>query len=136
MTTRARDRNGHRTLARILLGGLAVSGLIWLLGPGAFTSAIHADNNLAVVTNVTRTGEIPADIKSLEVDNRFGPLRIDGQENARNEWTWTLTVHARTEALAAQAAAGASCRAERDGGRLRIIVSLPSSNNKHSFESE
>jgi hypothetical protein len=122
---------------------------IWLLGPAAGVMAVACgilnSNGAAflfssggspqAVTNITRKGEIAAEVTSLEVDNSFGPVHIVGTDSAAGEWTWKLSVRAETDAAAQQFAGQTTCRAERDGNRLRLRVKFPDSNGKQSFES-
>lgn len=98
-------------------------------------SVSFSNNDFKAVTNLTQTGEIPAGLKRLEVDNRFGDIRVVGSEVGPAEWTWNLTVRARTDALAQAAAAQASCNAQCEGDRLRLVVSLPEADKKHRFQS-
>ena len=94
-----------------------------------------SDADLRAKAVVTRTNSIPTDIKTLEVDNSFGPVRIVGTDSEATEWEWTLTARAHTDALAQEAAESVKCDAVRDGDRLRIIVTLPVSKGDRSFES-
>ena len=99
-------------------------------------SLSFSDSDFKAVTNLTQTGAIPADLKRLEVDNRFGNVRVVGSEKDPVEWTWKLTVRARTEALAQLGAAQAACNAQRDGDRLRLVVSLPETDRKYRVQSD
>src|SRR5690349_19098451 len=88
----------------------------------ALSLRANADGNFNAVTNLTQKGEIPADLKTLEVENSSGAVRLVGVEGGQTEWEWSLTVRARTERLAQKGAEGATCKAARDGDPLRLVV--------------
>jgi DUF4097 and DUF4098 domain-containing protein YvlB len=73
----------------------------------------------------TAKGEVPASLKSLDVDNRIGFVHVIATENEPLEWSWKLTVQAQSDSLATQSADAASCQAVRDGDGLKLVVSLP-----------
>jgi hypothetical protein len=95
-----------------------------------------SDADLKAVTNVVQTAGIPAGLKGLEVDNRFGTIHITGTDNGTTGWTWKLAVRARSDSVAQQIASGASCKAELDGDHLTLVVSLPHPKQPHSFQSD
>lgn len=99
-------------------------------------SSFVSHGDYRAVTNLTQTGELPAELKSLSVDNRFGALRVVGGEAGPGNWIWKLTVRARTEAEAQQAADAARCNLERDGHGWRLLVSLPRLDGRASFQSD
>ena len=88
------------------------------------------------MTNRTMTGEIPANLKTLEIDNRFGFVHVVAANSESLNWSWKLTVGAPTDNLAAQAADAATCTAVQDGDRLRLLVSLPDKPNSVCYESD
>ncbi|MGA2542092.1 MAG: hypothetical protein ABSG78_11115 [Verrucomicrobiota bacterium] len=100
------------------------------------SSGSWSDADLKAATNLSRTAEIPAGLKNLEVDNPIGAIRITGTENGPARWTWKLAVRARTEALAQQIALGVNCKTEMEGGRLTLVVSVPDSKEPHSIQSD
>jgi hypothetical protein len=95
-----------------------------------------SDADLIAVTNVSQTAGIPVGLKRLEVDNRFGAVRITGATNQTCRWTWKLTVHARSNAAAQQFARRASCNAELEGGQLKLVLWLPDASEPHSVQSD
>lgn len=95
-----------------------------------------SDADLKAVTNVVQTARIPADLKGLTVDNRFGAIRITGTDNGNIAWTWKLTVRARSDSAAQQIASGASCKAEVEDDHLSLVVSLPDSTEAHNLQSD
>ncbi|MDB6068566.1 MAG: hypothetical protein JWR26_4774 [Pedosphaera sp.] len=103
---------------------------------GNFTSSSSISDAKAI-TNRTSTGDIPANLKSFEVDNRFGAVHVTATDSGPTQWSWKLTVGAKTDTLAVQAADAASCVATRqDGEGLRLVVSLPQSAGGLSFQSD
>ncbi len=84
---------------------------------------------------VTQTNAIPNDIKELEIDNSFGPVGIVGTDDGPTDCLWTLTAYAETDALAQEAAGAAKFETRREGDRLRILVTLPTSRNNRSYNS-
>lgn len=119
-----------RTLAALLAATLA--GCTYYVD----YNSSGTSSNLRAETNVTRTASIPSGIKQLEVDNHFGQVRITGVTNGAAQWTWNLTIHAETDALAEQAAQETHCDAELHGGRLEITVEFPKSRRPHGYQSD
>jgi len=117
-------------------GALLLLPLFHLLSCASATAALFSTSELAATTNVTLTGVLPHGLKSLEVENRLGAIRIIGTDNGPLEWSWNLKVRARTSAIAQQAATKAICTAHRDGDRLRLIVSLPNPDAKFNLQSD
>ena len=95
-----------------------------------------SDADLTATTNIVQTAEIPASLKGIDVDNRFGAIHITGTENGKTGWTWKLGVRARTDAIARQIAADTHCDATMDGDQLKLVVSLPVTREPHSIESD
>ncbi len=95
-----------------------------------------SNGELKAGTNIVQTAAIPASLKGLEVDNRYGSVQITGTSNGAAAWTWKLEVRARNDALVQQIAGSASCKAELDGDRLRLVVSLPDVKEPHSIQSD
>ncbi len=94
-----------------------------------------SDADLTAVTDVIQTAGIPADLKGLTVDNRFGTIHITGTDHGTTSWTWRLTVRARSDSVAQQIASNTICKAEVDGDHLSLAVSLPDSKEPHSIQS-
>jgi DUF4097 and DUF4098 domain-containing protein YvlB len=88
------------------------------------------------MTNRTVTGDLPANLKSLEIDNRFGFVHVVAADAGSVNWSWKLTVGAPTDTLAAQVADAATCKAVQDGDHLRLVVSLPDKPNSVCYESD
>lgn len=125
------------TLAFALLGScLAVWTSCSSVTSTNYNVTSYSDSDLTAVTNVTRTGQIPADLRTLEVENSSGAIRITGATNGPMEWSWHLKVRAIDEVQAQKAAAGAKCTAQPEGDRLKLVVSLPESRARHLFESD
>jgi DUF4097 and DUF4098 domain-containing protein YvlB len=110
--------------------------LLHLLSGTPATAALFSSSELSATTNVLLKGDVPDGLKSLEVDNRLGAIRIVGTDGGPLEWSWNLKVRARNNTLAQQAASKAACTAERVGDRLRLTVSLPNSDGKFSLQSD
>jgi hypothetical protein len=126
-------------MKKLLLFTFAASVLAAITGCDVHmfnSSGGWSDADLKVVTNVVQTAGIPASLKGLEVDNRFGTVHITGTDNGTTGWTWKLAVRARTDSAAQQIASGASCKTERDGDHLKLVVSLPDSKEPHSIRSD
>ncbi len=126
-------------MKRILLFVIAAGVLAAMTGCDVHiinSSGGWSDADLKAATNIIQTAGIPAGLKSLAVENRFGNLHITGTDNGPTIWKWTLLVRARSDAVAQQIASGASCKADLDGDRLNLVVSLPESKEPHSFQSD
>ena len=100
------------------------------------TNRSFSDADLRAVTNVVKSGDFPADLALLEVDNRSGPIRVVGTDAGLAGWTWKLTVRALDDATVQQAANAADCKVKREGNRLRLALSFPESDSPLRFVSE
>jgi hypothetical protein len=88
------------------------------------------------VASRTRTGELGAAFKTLEVENHFGKVEIVGTTNGPISWSWKLTVHARTDSLATNAVNAASCKPVIDGSRVQLLLALPENSQDLRCESD
>jgi hypothetical protein len=98
-------------MKKLLFFALAPGVLVALTGCRVhFTgfSSGWSDAHLTAATNVVQTAGIPAHLKGLEVDNRFGTIHVDGTDAATIGWTRKLTVRAHSGAVAQQIAGGGS----------------------------
>jgi hypothetical protein len=126
-------------MKKILLLPVAAGALAGATGCDYHVSSFSggwSDADLKAATNLTQTAGIPAGLQGLDVSNCFGTIRITGAGNATAAWTWKLAVRARSEAVAQQIAAGASCQTKLDGGHLTLMVWLPESKEPHSIQSD
>ncbi len=98
--------------------------------------ASYSSSDLKSKTNLVETAAISASVKSLEVVNAFGSVRIIGSDGAAAPgWTQKLEVRAKTEADL-QMATNFVCHAELDGDHLKLIVATPNISEPHSFTSD
>jgi hypothetical protein len=125
-------KNTHRFTNPVLVGMLLtlVSGCIYIHDSDGYSSA-----DLQSVTNRVLQGEIPAGIKSVEIENRFGSIRVVASEREPAQWSWKLTVQARTTTAAQEWANAANCTAVQDGSRLQLTVSLPDNSGQRRMKS-
>jgi hypothetical protein len=93
-------------------------------------------SSLRASTNIVQSAEIPAGLKSLDVINAFGEVRITGNDDGHTGWTQKLTVRARTDAVVQEISSDFICKAEIDGDRLKLVVKAPDSLASHSFQSD
>jgi hypothetical protein len=131
-----RDRLSMRATDRILLVAVGTGIMAAAAGCIQITSSSFSDHPFTVVTNVTSRGEIPPDVKGVEIENRHGAVRIIGVETGLTGWEWQLEVRARSEAMAQQVAAEAVCSAGRAGDRLRVAMLMPDRPDQYSFRSD
>jgi hypothetical protein len=126
-------KNTHRFTNPVLVGMLLtlVSGCIYIHDSDGYSSA-----DLQSVTNRVLQGEIPAGIKSVEIENRFGSIRVVASEREPAQWSWKLTVQARTTTAAQEWANAANCTAVQDGSRLQLTVSLPDNSGQRRIQSD
>ena len=115
---------------------LAVGILAFITGCDSHFTNGWSAADLNAVTNVIQAAEIPIGLKTLEVDNRFGMVRIIGTDSGIPGWTWKLAVHAKNDSVAQQIASASSCKAELDGDKLKLVVSLPDTKEPHSIQSD
>ena len=129
----------HLCLRTRGLAGLAATVAVLALATGCIYvnhSSEYSGGDLLAVTNLTQKGEIPADLKSLAVDNSFGNVRVTAAEGGSGEWSWTLTVRAQTDALAKEAADAVKFQAARTADQLRLAVSFPATRGSLSLRSD
>ena len=120
------------SLLAVVVGLCAVSGCKFSSG-----SVFHGHSgNLPVRTNIVVKGDIPAGLALVDVENRFGTVKVVGSDEPTGSWSWSLTVRAATEEDGQRAAALARCPAERMEDRFQIAVSLPDSRGEWAFSSE
>lgn len=122
------------------VSGVLSACILWALTSGC-NNVINSSSgsfggNLNSVTNVTRKGEIATSLESLEVDNQFGTVNIIAGGDGPGEWSWTLTLRAKNDSLAKEAADAVNCKADQTGGRLRLLVSLPNLDGKLNLRSD
>ena len=122
-------------MKKFLLLALASGLLAALTGCGVHFASGGSDADLTATTNVIQTAAIPANLKGLKVDNRFGAIDIIGADTT-NTWTWKLVVRARTAGVAQQIASAARCEVELQGDQLNLVVSLPDTQEPHSYQSD
>ncbi len=116
-----------------------------VLASGMLTGCLYVNDSRShgyssadykAVTNITQSGVVPADVKRLEVDNRFGHVYVTGIDNGPGDWSWTLNVRALNDTLAQEAVEAASCSVVQTGSRLRLVVTLPDTDGKQIFQSD
>ncbi len=85
-----------------------------------------------------RTGRegIAPEAKSIEVENRFGEVRVVAVDLETPGWTWHAQAWAKTEALAEAAAAEMKVEVETNGESLRINVIFPDEISNRRFRSD
>jgi len=94
-------------------------------------------SDLKSSTNITQSAAIPAGVKSLEVVNAFGSLKITGADvDPAPGWSQKLTVRAKTDAVVQQIASNFLCKSELIGDHLRLVVTAPNISDPHSFQSD
>jgi DUF4097 and DUF4098 domain-containing protein YvlB len=109
-----------------------------VLHPQRVMAASFFGSDERAVTNVTRRAGLPADLKALEVDNRFGFVHVTATDSGPFDWEWNLTVKARNDDIARKGAAAVSFSVKTNAGNVRLTVELPNSNpfNRASFRSD
>ncbi len=113
------EMNGNRVVAYNSTGGSS-----WF------------DSNLKGSAKLTQGGAVPADLTDLEVDNKFGSVKVTGVTDGPMEWSWQATVRAPTDELAQAAARDVRCTAVIDHGRLRLTVAFPVAKGQTGFASD
>ena len=104
---------------------------------------VHASNSggwsfsaLRASTNIVQSADIPAGVKSLDVIDAFGEVRITGSDSGHAGWSQKLTVRARNDGVLQEIATECICKAEIDGDRLKLVVTAPDVHQAHSFQSD
>ena len=96
----------------------------------------YSDADLTASTNRTLAGEIPAGLKTLEVENQFGAVHVVGDDTQPARWSWNLTVRAKTEELARERAEETRCVAVQEGDRLRLTLTSPAPGGPYRVQSD
>jgi hypothetical protein len=129
-------RPAVRLLTAVALLAIA-SGCIRVQTTTSDNSSSYSAGDFKVEATRTLTGQFPADLKALEVDNHFGAIRVVAVEANSGQWSWKLKTHAKTEALATEAGNAVTCQTVPEGDRVRLAVTFPdSSKYRASFESD
>ncbi|EEF58181.1 DUF4097 family beta strand repeat-containing protein [Pedosphaera parvula] len=100
------------------------------------SSYSYSSSDFTAVASQTRKGELPADLKILDVENHFGAVHVVATDNGPAQFTWKLTVHARTDVLASNALAVARCEPVRNGDRVQLILIPPDTADRLSYQSD
>lgn len=102
----------------------------------AGSSSGGSSSDINGLASRTRTGELGADLKSLEVENHFGKVEIIGTDKGPVSWSWKVTVRARTDSLATNAVNQTSCKPVIDGSRVQLLLALPENTQDLHCESD
>jgi hypothetical protein len=102
----------------------------------ASSSYSYSGGDLAASATRSITGELPTDLKALDVENHFGTIRVTATENGPAQFTWKLTVRARTDVLASNALDVARCEPVRNGDRVQLAFSPPANSDGLSYQSD
>lgn len=70
-------------------------------------------------------GQIPADIETVEVNNQFGGVRVEGTDQEDLSWTWELTCWASDADMAELLSDGTELNVSQQDGTQSWIVVLP-----------
>ena len=95
-----------------------------------------SDADLKATTNLVGSATIPGGLKVLDVNNAFGAIHVTGSDSGPFGWTQKLTVRAATVVDVQVFASNLVCQANFAGDRLRLAVTVPSSKEPHSFQSD
>lgn len=95
-----------------------------------------SDHDLVASTNITFSAVIPLDTRQLEVENQLGSVRIHGTNNNPGQWTWSLTVRARSQNEASRIAQSINCQHSQVGACLSLKVLFPHNLSNASVESK
>jgi hypothetical protein len=128
----------RKLLSMNRLNALAALALVSLTACNVRIASIAhlAHSDFTASANIAKDAEIPADLKKLEIQNNMGDVRVTGVKNGPAQWHWRLEVKAGTDQIAREIASNITCTAETDGGRLRIVVNMPSTSEPHSVRSD
>lgn len=100
------------------------------------SSSGRSGANLKASTNIVQSAAIPAGLKTLDVNNAFGAIRITGASNGGFKWSQALTVRARTDAVVQRIASNVLCRADLVGNHLKLVVTMPKIREPHNIQSD
>ena len=115
---------------------LAFSTLI--AGASVWSSLVAgvSDNTLTASTNLTLSAEIPQETRQLDLENQLGYVRIQGTNHSPGQWTWNLTVRARSQEEVTRIAQAIQCQHSQSGTRLELKVLFPRTLSNVSVESK
>jgi hypothetical protein len=129
-------RSWLRAAARILPVAAGLAVLAASMGCIYIHESSFSSSELRAVTHRTNTGEMPAGVDSVDIENRHGEVHILGVDPGATGWTWQLEMRARSDEVAAELADTAALKPIQEGHRLRLILSLPDRSDHFSFRSD
>jgi hypothetical protein len=112
------------------------TGCIYVHTSSSSSGYSYSSSDFTASASRTRTGELSADLKALDVENRFGTIRVTATESGPAQFSWKLTVRARTDALASNALEVARCEPVRNGDRVQLAFSPPDTGDGLSYQSD
>jgi DUF4097 and DUF4098 domain-containing protein YvlB len=118
-------------------GLLILAAIAFVAGASLLSSLFSSSsgNDLAASTNITLTADIPLETRQLDLQNQLGPVCLHGTNNSPGQWTWNLTVRARSQEEASRIAQSINCRQSQTGERLALKVLFPHTISNISVES-
>ena len=132
-----RDTKNKNLIMKIFVASLLAAST-FIAGASLWSSLVSgfSGNNLTASTNIVLSAEIPLETRQLEVANQFGSVRIHGTNSSPGQWTWNLTVRARSQDEASRIAQSITCQHSQMGARLALKVLFPQALSNVSVESE
>jgi hypothetical protein len=97
---------------------------------------ISYGGNLSSSAVRTQNADISPDVKTIEVENKFGEVKVVAVESGPVGWSWKLETRAKTDALAQADAALVTLAAETNGDHLRLALVLPEKNRDWQLVSD
>ena len=123
--------------ARFALGALP---LVLLFAGGLF--ALQAGvlgwfgGDLPATASRAGRGTISADAKKIEVENRFGEVKVIVADQDSPGWTWKAQAWAKTDDLAKATASQMRVDVETNGESLQLVVVFPDEKRNRRFKSD
>jgi DUF4097 and DUF4098 domain-containing protein YvlB len=130
-------RKNKHLIMKIFVASILAAGT-FIAGASLWSSLVSgvSENNLVASTNITLSAEIPLETRQLDLENRLGSVRIHGTNNSSGQWTWSLTVRARSQDEASRIAQSINCQHTQMGVRLALKVLFPHTFSNVSVESK
>ena len=132
------NRRGKAVLGQRAAGVLAGVVLL-LLGAGCNVRMASFGNfgNLPFSTTRNRMEEVPAEMAKLEVENRFGEVKVVvAEEGSKPGLTWKLQAWGKSMERATATADAVKFTLETNGNTLHAVVKIPTNRNNQRIQSD
>ncbi len=121
--------------AATFMAGCVLLGLV--AGCNVQIASFGNLGNLPYSVTRTRVEDVPAEMAKLEVENRFGEVKVVvAEEGSKPGWTWKLQAWGKSMERATATADAVKFTLETNGTTLHAVVKIPSSRSNQRIQSD